>query len=137
MNYINFIWEKNHNKPISENDNMLEGFKTLLDIQLQDLRRILHRNVWNRRIVNPNAQNAVLQNAFNQYIIGNDLLGTQQKPLTVDGWLGNGFFTAHINLINMFSGPVGKIPLPSQASLSDILNQTISDQHWEQLTEER
>ena len=32
------VWEHNHIKPISENDNMLEGFKTLLDIQLQDLR---------------------------------------------------------------------------------------------------
>ena len=27
-----------------------------------------------------------------------------------------------------------KIPLPNQLPLSDIMNQTISDQHWEQLT---
>ena len=52
----------NHIKPISENDNMLEGFKNFIGYTAtRSSGRILHRNVWNRRIVNPNAQNAVLQ----------------------------------------------------------------------------
>ena len=40
------IWENNHNKPISENDNKLEGFKNFIGYTAtKSSGRILHRNV--------------------------------------------------------------------------------------------
>lgn len=141
---IDSLKRKSNNKK-NENENLELFQKYLSYSKTFDTGRRITRNVTNIKVVNPNLNHIYLQGSINKFIIDKNYLDnfiddvSNYPPLVLDGYVGEKTISALCNFINkLLIENKNDIPhfelITSPYTIEGIRKQSVSDYHWERIT---